>query len=505
MSDPDESHSQLVAVLESSPDAIILAKLDGEITYWNSGAERMYGYSADEAIGQPIFILTPSDKTQMLQIVERLRRGHRLDTYETSRLRKDGSPIDVAVTASATRGPDGEATGILAITRDITERNRMESALREAIRAAEQANLAKSEFLSRISHELRTPMNAILGFAQLLQMDSNLSEEQIDSVDQILKGGRHLLDLINEVLDLARVEAGRLSLSLEPVCVAEVLEDALGLMRPLAQGLGAALELQPLPPHLYIRADKQRFRQVLLNLISNAIKYNSRSGTVKVVWEKNGKNLRLEVRDTGAGISPERMARLFTPFERLGAERGRTEGTGLGLALSKKLVEAMAGQIGVSSTVGKGSCFWLEFKVQPSPSGFISNVRKSAWVSLSEKTGTVLYVEDNLSNLRLVERILSDWPGIHLVSAMQGSLAVDLALQHAPRLILLDLHLPDINGDLVLEALRNEPKTAAIPVVILSADATDGQVKRLLAAGATSYMTKPIDVARFLSLLRDHL
>ncbi len=380
---------------------------------------------------------------------------------------------------------------------EVTERRRAET-------EAEAANRAKSEFLSRMSHELRTPLNAILGFAQLLQMDAQ-TPEQRESVAHILKGGRHLLDLINEVLDIARIESGRLHLSPEPVPVGELLREALDLMRPLASERGIRLDLGAVPAEDgHVLADRQRLKQTVLNLISNAVKYNREGGKITVACaEGPGARLRIRVTDTGPGIPAAFQARLFTPFDRLGAEQRGPEGTGLGLALSKRLVEAMGGMLGVESAVGEGSTFWVELPLTASPEERLGGVPAEpvAVESAPRPAVTILYVEDNLSNLRLVERVLARRPEVTLLPAMQGRLGLDLAREHRPALILLDLHLPDVPGYEVLRHLQGDPRTRDIPVIVISADATPGQVQRLKDSGARAYLTKPLDVKELLALL----
>ena len=367
---------------------------------------------------------------------------------------------------------------------------------------ADRANQAKSQFLSRMSHELRTPLNAILGFGQLLEMDP-LGPQQRDSVDHILKGGRHLLGLIDEVLDIARIEAGRLRLSLEPVPVKQVVDDLRSLVRPLAAERNIRLQVEsPDTANFYALADRQRLNQVLLNLLSNAVKYTPDGGTVTLVCqEAPGNRARFEVSDTGPGIPPDKLGLLFTPFERLGAEASGIEGSGLGLALSKGLAEAMGGTMGVESTVGRGSTFWVELARAENPAAEAERAAEGFPVSPVTKGSAVLYIEDNLSNLRLIEQVLSRRPGVRLLSAMQGRLGVELAREHRPSLVLLDLHLPDVGGDEVLRRLKEDPRTSQIPVVVISADASPGQVQRMLSAGARAYLTKPIDVREFLGLL----
>jgi signal transduction histidine kinase/CheY-like chemotaxis protein len=386
------------------------------------------------------------------------------------------------------------------------------AALRSAQQAAEAANMAKSEFLSRMSHELRTPLNAVLGFGQLLELD-DLTEAQRESVGHILKGGRHLLDLINEVLDISHIEAGRLSLSPEPVLVSELLTDVLRLIAPLAAERSVNLLGSPGGAcDVYVFADRQRIKQILLNLLSNGIKYNRPRGSVAVSCAQSPEHkLRIKVTDTGPGISTEDLDRLFMPFERLGAESTDVEGTGIGLALSRRLAEAMGGTIDVDSTHGRGSTFWVELPVVEGPVERYERLEQAPDQALSVAPDPVaprhriLHIEDNLANLTLVERVLSGRGDIEVIAAMQGRLGLELAHEHRPSLILLDLHLPDVDGDEVLQRLREDPDTASTPVVMVSADATPRQIQRLLSAGATAYLTKPIDVLELLRLTNEAL
>jgi signal transduction histidine kinase/ActR/RegA family two-component response regulator len=380
---------------------------------------------------------------------------------------------------------------------------------REAKIAAEAANRAKSDFLSRISHELRTPLNAILGFGQLLDMNE-LTDEQRECVDQISRGGKHLLGLINEILDIARIETGRMEFSPEPVRVADALEQALELVRPLGvpRDIQFRTDLSAANGDC-VMADNQKLKQVLLNLLSNAVKYNRDQGEVCLSCEAaEPGRMRLVVSDTGAGIPSENLSRLFQPFDRLGAEQSGIEGSGLGLALSKSLVELMGGSLTVTSAVGKGSRFSVELPQVEAPiDEILEPPPKDAPVDkpVSAATRTVLYIEDNLDNLRLVQRILDRRPGIRLLTAMQGSLGMDLARRHRPDLILLDVHLPDQSGSQILRQLHGDPLTRVIPVVVVSADATARQIERLRAAGARDYLTKPIHVQRFLAIVDEVL
>jgi signal transduction histidine kinase/CheY-like chemotaxis protein len=399
------------------------------------------------------------------------------------------------------------AEALVALENEVTVRRAAEERAAEARDSAQQANHAKSEFLSRMSHELRTPLNAVLGFGQLLDLE-DLPEDQRAYVGHVIKAGYHLLDLINEVLDISRIESGRMALSLEPVRVGDVVTEALDLVRPLASTRGISL-----PPghdprcHHHVQADRQRLKQVLLNLLANAVKYNHSGGSVTVTCAPiEGGRFRVAVTDTGPGISAHLLERLYVPFERLGAELTEVEGTGLGLALSKRLVDVMGGSLGVTSAVGKGSTFWVDLdEVELPVEDELDVTPPVQGPRPADGEHVVLYIEDNVPNLRLVERILARRQGVRLLSAIQGTLGTELAREHRPDLILLDLNLPDRPGVEVLASLRSDPRTADVPVVVVSADATPGQVDRLLDAGATDYLTKPFDVSRFLALVDDLL
>ena len=382
----------------------------------------------------------------------------------------------------------------------VEERTR---SLVEARVAAEKANRAKSEFLSRMSHELRTPLNAVLGFGQLLEMDG-LTPDQAENVSQITKGGAHLLDLINEILDISQIESGHMSLSPEAVLVSDVVEAAVALLRPLADERSVHLIGGDHGCGHFIFADRQRVKQILLNLIGNGIKYNRQGGSVSVTcFQPERGKLRIQVTDTGPGIAPDQFHLLFAPFERLGAEQTSVPGTGVGLALSRGLAEAMGGTLDVESTPGRGSTFWVEFPIVDSPLKILEEAGQRA--PRLEEGGplTVLHIEDNLANVELVERVLAQRPEINVVAAMQGRMGLDLARRHHPVLVLLDLNLVDLPGVEVLQMLRDDPATADIPVAIVSADAMPRQVQRLLSSGAIAYLTKPIDIHRLLALVDD--
>ena len=377
------------------------------------------------------------------------------------------------------------------------------ASLREAQQAAEKASRAKSEFLSRMSHELRTPLNAVLGFAQLLSMNG-LTEEQSDSVLQISRGGRHLLDLINEILDISRIETGTLSISLEPVLVADVVADVASLVRTIADDRGISVGVDTGPVgEAYIAADRRRVKQILLNLMANAIKYNHEGGLVSLsCTTPSPGRVRITVADNGPGIDESKFPLLFEPFERLGAEATAVEGTGVGLALSKGLAEAMGGTIGFSSQLGEGSSFWLEVPVSEGPEmPSLEDLAQSVAPDPGGDRRTVLCVEDNPTNLKLVERVLALRPHVRLVSTPNGAPVVEMARQSEASLILLDMNLGDMSGSDVLLALRDNPATAEIPVVVVSADATPARVERLMREGASAYLTKPIDVEELLAVV----
>jgi len=508
----------LRSVLDSMGDGVLVTDDSGDMVLLNPAAEVMVGRGAAgthqsewvERFG--IFvpgtdIPYPADKLPL----SRAMRGETADGIELY-IRNQQKPAGmfVSVNIRPLKDDSGNIKGGVAVVRDITLTKVTEDVLRQAKEEAERANRAKSEFLSRMSHELRTPLNSILGFAQLLAL-ADLSAQHQDNVQQILKGGYHLLELINEVLDLARIEAGRLNMSPEPVQVKDAVKEALDLVRPIASLQNITLSVDfSAHGERYVHADRQRLKQVLLNLLSNAIKFNRSNGMVVLrCQEAQNDRLRIEVADTGSGIDEEGLKKIFTPFERLSADRNAIGGTGLGLALSKRMIEAMGGIIGVESTLGVGSRFHFELSLAEHAAepgmdrDFHAGV--TALGQAASYQGTILYIEDNLSNIRLMEQILARYPGVRLLEAMQGKLGLELANTHTPDWILLDLHLPDLGGEEVLLALRQEPRTQRIPVTILSADATPGQINRLKAAGAREYLTKPLDVKQIIDLLEDTL
>ena len=389
-------------------------------------------------------------------------------------------------------------------------RQRAEESIRLAQEQAESANRAKSEFLSRMSHELRTPLNAIIGFTQLLEMEE-LSANQSESVSHIARGGEHLLALINQVLDIARIDTGRMTLTIENVEVAAALRESAELIQPLADRYGVRVSLDlGKDGEICVKADRQRLQQVFMNLLSNAVKYNRPEGTVTVTADVLDERVRIRIRDTGIGIPAEKMSRLFVPFERLGAEQTQIDGTGIGLALAQRIVLSNHGLLTVESVVGEGSTFTVDLPSVPreiplaeTPVAPVAPVEPDPPASGSHKT--VLYIEDQDMNLRLVERILRRQPELKLISAMQGSLGLDLAREHQPDVILLDLNLPDMSGDEVLRRLKLDDALRDIPVIMVSADALGDRIVQLMSQGAHSYITKPYKVADFLRTLNETL
>ena len=510
----------LQCILNSMGDGVVVADQSGHLVLTNPAARNLFG--SDPLNSTPsqwvdhVSIYRSDSMTECpvedLPLVRAVRGENPGTVGLFLRHKHSAEGVWIDVTARPLREEHDVVRGGVAVFRDVSAAKRNEETLQVARAEAEQANQAKSEFLSRMSHELRTPMNAILGFAQLLDLDP-LSPPQRQSVDQILKGGRHLLTLINEVLDLARIEAGKMALSTEPIPVGEAVQSVLDLLMPLASQSGVSFRMEESPDwKRYVLADRQRFQQVVMNLLSNAIKYNQFGGSVTVACQAMGESrFHLGIRDTGEGLAPEKMAKLFKPFERLGAEQSGIEGSGIGLALSKRLIEAMGGRIGMESEVGVGSTFWVELPICDGPLQAYDRlygedaVERLLPSERATKTTKLLYIEDNLSNNLLMERILENRPDVQLISAMQGRLGLELARQHRPDLIFLDLHLPDITGDEVLRALRKQRVTAGIPVAMISADATPSQIDRLLAGGANEYFTKPLDVKRLLNYVDEVL
>jgi PAS domain S-box-containing protein len=526
------------AILSSANFSSIATDEHGVIQIFNVGAERMLGYAAAEVVNRT----TPADLSDPHELIARAqalsqelatpiapgfealvfkaRRGIE-DVYELTYLRKDGSRLPAVVSVTALQDADQTIIGYLLIGTDNTarqqaeaERTRLDDVLQQSLQeleqakvAAEQANLAKSDFLSSMSHELRSPLNAILGFAQLMETgDPPPTPTQKASVDQILQAGWYLLKLISEILDLSLIESGKLSLSLELLSLAEMLADCRAMIDPQARKSGIQVHFPVVHSEWLIRADRTRVKQVLVNLLSNAIKYNRTGGRVDLHCAIGaGGCTRISVHDTGLGLTATKLAQLFQSFNRLGQEVGEQEGTGIGLVVSKRLVEMMDGRIGVESTVGVGSKFWFEMDTGLAPdlpSAPIPQPLPTMPISLAEAARhTLLCVEDNPANLLLVEYLLARRTDIHMISARDGRQGVEMAIAQRPDVILMDVNLPGISGITAMHILAQDPITARIPVVALSANAMPHDFEKGRQAGFFRYLTKPIKVPEFMEVL----
>ena len=497
-------------MVESVTDyAIVMLDPKGLVASWNTGAQRIKGYHADEILGRHFSSFYPEEDVARGKPQRDLEQAAASGRHEDEgwRIRKDGSLFWANIVFTSIRDQAGNLRGFAKLTRDLTERNKVEATLMNARAVAEKANLAKSDFLSSMSHELRSPLNAILGFAQLMESDApSPSPAQSESILQILNAGWYLLELINEILDLAAIESGKLSMSLEPVSLNELLLECHSMIEPLAQRRGIRMSFPRSDAPYTIHADRTRIKQVLINLLSNAIKYNTHEGSVAVDCTANTTSgrVRITVTDTGAGLPPEKVAQLFQPFNRLGQEVNGEEGTGIGLVVSKRLVELMDGIIGVESSVGTGSKFWVEL-LSTAPLELPLAVETSVAAESAAATlaglRTLLYVEDNPANLQLVERLIGRRSDLRLLSAVDGNRGVELARTCLPDVILMDINLPGISGIEALRILRGDESTAHIPVIALSANAMARDVQRGLDAGFFRYLTKPIKVSEFMDTL----
>jgi PAS domain S-box-containing protein len=505
------SEAFLDSVLEHIPNMLVVkAASDLRFVRFNRAGEQLLGYSREQLLGKNDYDLFAADQADTFTAQDRqtLASGAPLDIAEEPMHSLQNGLRYLHTKKIPVLDEYGSPRYLLAISEDITERKRADQVVRDAKEEAERANRAKSEFLSRMSHEFRTPLNSILGFGQLLKMDG-LSESQREPIHYILESGRHLLLLINDLLDIARIEAGGMTISLEPVAIGSLLRDVVAMVAPIAAKCTVGLEIVPLDSEWYVLADQQRTKQVLLNLLSNAIKYNREGGEVKIVCERAGRNLRVLVRDTGLGIPTERLAEAFTPFDRLGAERDDIEGAGLGLALSRQLMELMGGTLTVDSEAGVGCTFTAELALAATTDRSSYGSDELETLGDDQRDGAsaarLLYVEDNMANIKLVERVLGRRPGITVVATGQGQLGLELARHHPPDVIVLDLHLPDLPGEAVLNLLKRDARTALIPVIVLTADASPGHARSLRELGAAAYVTKPLDVPSFLATLDEVL
>ncbi len=512
------------AILTSANFSIIATDEKGIIQLFNVGAERMLGYMAVEVVNK----ISPSDihdpqevraraQALSLELATTIAPGFEAlafkasreieDSYELTYIRKNGSRFPAIVSITALRDDNGDIIGYLLIGTDNSVRKRVESELNEAMAAAEKANRAKTDFLSSMSHELRTPLNAILGFAQVMESGvPSPTPSQKRSLDQILKAGWYLLELINEILDLAMIESGKATLSREPVSLIEVMLECRAMIEPQAQNRGIRMTFPRFEvSHFFVNADRTRIKQVLLNLLFNAIKYNKPGGAVSVDYILNRDSVRINIRDTGPGLTPEQLSQLFQPFNRLGQETSAIEGTGIGLVVTKRLVELMGGSIGAESTVGIGSVFWIEMSVtaaqQLTDQVTELAVPRSPPVPNGTPMRTLLYVEDNPANLELVEQLIERRPDLRLLSAPDANLGIEYARAYRPEIILMDINLPGMSGMEAMRMLHADPLTAHIPIIALSANAVPRDIENALEAGFFNYLTKPIKVDRFMDAL----
>ena len=514
------SEEKLAVTLNSIGDAVIATDAEARVVLMNPLAERLTGWTLAEAAHRPVdeifHIIDPETRQPSPNPVkETLARGtpHGLANH-TVLIARGGSECAIADSCAPIRTRDGPVVGAVLVFRDVTERAFLDQVLQEknteledARSVADKANLAKSEFLSSMSHELRTPLSAILGFAQLMESASpQPSVSQKRSIEQILKAGWYLLDLINEILDLALIESGKLSLSLEPMSLNDVMHECQSMMEPQAQKHGISMEFPRLETPCFVKADRTRVKQVLINLLSNAVKYNTPGGVVVVdcIASTPGR-MHISVKDTGKGLTPESLAQLFQSFNRLGQGVNGEEGTGIGLVVSKRLVELMGGDIGVESTVGKGSVFWIELNLTAEPQFAAGAATLTAAAHAPVQAGapvrTVLYVEDNPANLMLVEDLIARRSDIRLLSAPDGIRGIAIAHASRPDVILMDINLPDISGIEALRILTEDSATAHIPVVALSANAMPRDIEKGIKGGFFRYLTKPIKVNEFMDTL----
>ncbi len=500
------------SLIESNIDALIATDPAGIITDANKQMEALTGCTRDELIGAPFkdFFTDPDRAEAGIRWV---LSGGKVTDYELTARARDGKETVVSYNATTFHDRDRKLQGVFAAARDVTERKRFERALQEnnlelerARAAAEKANLAKSDFLSSMSHELRSPLNAILGFAQLMSSETPPpTQKQSAQIDPILRAGWYLLDLINEILDLAQVESGKLALSLEPTSLAEVMTECRAMIEPQGQKRGIRMTFPDFETACFVNADRTRLKQVLLNLLSNAVKYNRAEGTVRVEFAVEAERIRISVRDSGAGLGPEMLEQLFQSFNRLGRESTTEEGTGIGLVMSKRLVEMMGGTIGVESTVGVGSVFWFELGGAVAPGLMVDEAESPAAAVLAVSgpapVRTVLCVEDNPANMALIAQLIARRPDLRLLSAGDGNLGVRAARERLPDVILMDINLPGISGIEALRILREDAATAHIPVIALSANAMPRDIEKGLCAGFYRYLTKPIKVDEFMRAL----
>jgi len=519
-----DSEEKLAVTLNSIGDAVITTDAEGRVIRLNPVAEQLIGWLQAEATGRPVsevFHILNQETRQpsKIPVMETLALGTIQGlANHTLLVARDGKECSIADSCAPIRNRDGQVIGAVLVFRNVTEEYAVQQALRDrgielesAKSVAEKANLAKSDFLSSMSHELRTPLNAILGFAQLLETGAPPpTPAQKRNIEQILKGGWYLLELVNEILDLALIEAGRVTLSGEPVSLLEIMLECRAMIEPMAQkrGIGMTFLHFDLPYH--VKADRTRLKQVMINLLVNAVKYNQSGGSVTVECAPRPPDLlRISVRDTGVGMSPEQLMQLFQPFNRMGKEATLEEGTGIGLVVTKRLIELMGGSIGADSSTGEGSVFWIELRRTAAPQLSAHKVEQGVRVrpGLPEGTPlrTLLYVEDNPANLELVEQLVARRADLRLLSAADGSLGIEFARTYLPEVILMDINLPGISGIDAMQILRLDPATAHIPIIAISANAMPRDIEKALEAGFFDYLTKPIKLGEFMDKLDEAL
>jgi PAS domain S-box-containing protein len=508
-----DQHFYTRNLIESNIDALTTTDPSGIITDVNKQMEELTGNSRDSLIGTP-FKDYFTDPVLAAAGIEKVLSEKKVSDYELTARAKNGKETVVSINATTFYHRDNKLQGIFYGARDVTDRNRLNQKLLEknielenAKAVAEKANLAKSDFLSSMSHELRTPLGAILGFAQLMESSTPPPPPaQKRSIAQILKAGWYLLELINEILDLALIESGKLPMSMEAVSLAEVMQECVLMSEPQAKTHDIKVAFNRSATKDFLNADRTRLKQVIINLLSNAIKYNRKGGSVVLECSQSSEDMmRISVRDTGEGLSAEQLGQLFQPFNRLGQEANGQEGTGIGLVVSKRLVESMGGIIGAQSTVGVGSVFWFELKRTDEPVSSLADNAAMATVALEyedpERVQTLLYVEDNPANLMLVENIIARRSNLRFLSAADAIQGIEMAHTHRPDVILMDINLPGISGLTALKILRESSMTGSIPVVALSANAIPRDIEKGLDAGFFRYLTKPLRIDEFMKTL----
>jgi PAS domain S-box-containing protein len=505
-----DSEQRFRNIFDQAPIGIIYTDLAGRVRDANPKLREMISYSADALAQHTLGELThDDDRRATAHDLARLLQGDLPMVQRRSRLRRgDGQTLWVQMNLSVLRGPDGQPQRLVAVVEDITERRLREDA-ELGRHQAETANRAKNEFLSRMSHELRTPLNAMLGFAQLLDLDRRpaLVPHQVAWVAQVLKAGWHLLEMINDTLDLSRIDAGMMRLSLAPVDLGPLVAHCAAMVEPSAVRRGITLQVQLAADAQHVLGDETRLKQVISNLLSNAVKYNKPGGRVELSTRRAADN-RLEVRvlDTGLGLSPAQMTELFQPFNRLGRESSDTEGTGIGLVISRRLTELMGGDLHAEcpTGMGQGATFVLTLPATEPATGMAAG-EATTESDARYRHRRVHYIEDNETNVEVMRGMLAQRPQVTLAVSTLGLDGLQAVRQQRPDLILLDMHLPDVDGLELLRQLQRDPACADIPVVVVSADATPDRIEEALAAGARHYLTKPLSLAGFLAVLDEQL